>query len=143
MKRLFLIPVIIIVLLSGCLLSGCLLQINPNSQEAKYETFGRNLGTYVKNKHPEFVAKSNTYVKGVLELSDEELIGDNVLQTAYDYAMENYPNDAELILLVKSGLDVYGVTIDLSKVLPDSRPLYIKSVRALVKGYYEASKMEL
>ena len=124
--------------------TGCpFIQINPNDQVAKYETFGRNLGTYVKNKNPEFVAKANTYVKGVLELSDEELITSNILQTAYDYAMTNYSKDADLIFLVKSGLDLYGVTLDLSEVLPDERPLYVKSVRALVKGYYEASKPAL
>lgn len=140
MKRLFLILLAEVMLLS---FSSCLLQINPNSQEAKYETFGRNLGTYVKNKNPEFVAKSNTYVKGVLELSDEELISNNILQTAYDYAMANHSEDADLIFLVKSGLDLYGVKIDISKIMPDDRPLYVKSVRALVKGYYEASKTGL
>ena len=140
MKKVYLVLLAMVMLLS---FSSCLLQINPNNQVAKYETFGRNLGTYVKNKNPEFVAKANTYVKGVLELSNEELITSNILQTAYDYAMENYSKDADFIFLVKSGLDLYGVTIDLSKVLPDERPLYVKSVRALVKGYYETSKPAL
>ena len=140
MKRVSLF-VLAIVLVIG--LTGCLIQINPNDQVSKYETFGRNLGVYVKNKNPEFVDKANTYVKGILTLSDEELIKADVLQTAYAYAMENHSKNADLIFLIKSGLDLYGVTIDLSQVLPDERPLYVRSVRALVKGYYETSKTKL
>lgn len=140
MKRVCLVLLAMVMLVG---FTSCLIQINPNDQVAKYETFGRNLGTYVKNKNPEFVAKANTYVKGILELSDEELIKADVLQTAYDYAMENYSKNADLIFLIKNGLDLYGVKIDASKILPDDRPKYVRSIRALVKGYYEASKVGL
>ena len=141
MKRIYLFLLAMVMLVS---FTGCpFVQIDPNNQVAKYETFGRNLGTYAKNKNPEFVAEANTYVKGILELSDEELISADVLQTAYDYAMKNYPKNMDLIFLIKSGIDLYGIKIDVSKILPDERPEYVRSIRALVKGYYEASKVEL
>ena len=140
MKRVCLVLLSMVMLLS---FSSCLIQINPNDQVAKYETFGRNLGTYFKYKYPEFVVKAKPYIKGVLTLSDAELFNEDVLQVAYDYALKKYPKDRELILLAKSGIDLYGIKLDISKILPDERPLYVKGIRALLKGFYAASKTEL
>jgi len=140
MKRVCLVLLAMVMLLS---FSSCLIQIDPNNQVAKYETFGRNLGSYFKYKYPEFVVKAKPYIKGVLTLSDAELFNEDVLQLAYTYALDKYPKDRELILLVKSGIDLYGIKLDMSEILPDDRPEYVKSVRALLKGFYKTAETEL
>ncbi len=140
MKRLCL---VLLVLLVGFLPLSCLIQVNPNDQTAKYETFGRNLGTYFKNTNPEFVEKSKVYIKGALALSDADLFAADVLQTAYDYALKHNPKNAELLLIIKSGIDMFGIKIDLSKIMPDDRPKYVDGIRALLKGFAETSISKL
>ncbi len=140
MKRFW---IVLLVLFVGCIPLGCLVQINPNDQVAKYETFGRNLGTYFKNTNPEFVEKSKAYIKGALALTDAELFAADVLQTAYDYALKYNPKNAELFLLIKSGIDMFGITIGIDEIMPDDRLKYVDSVRALLKGFAETSITKL
>ena len=140
MKRVCLILLAMVMLVG---FTGCpYIQVNPNSQVAKYETFGRSLGTYFKNANPEFVEKSKAYITGALALSDADLFAANVLETAYEYAMKHGGKNKELIALIKMGFDLYGVKIDLSSIAPDDRPVYVDSVRALLKGFAETSKAE-
>jgi len=140
MKRIWLV-LLAIIMLAG--FTGCpFVQINPNSQIAKYETFGRTLGIYFKNTNPEFVKKSKAYITGALKLSDTDLFAANVLETAYEYAMKYEGKNKELITLIKMGFNLYGVKIDLSSIAPDDRPVYIDSIRALLKGFAETSKAE-
>ena len=121
-------------------ITGCLLQINPDDQVTKYETFGRNLGTYFKYEDPTFVTKVKPYITGTLSLSDIDLIKADPLQTAYDYALENRPEDRNLIMLIKSGIDLYGIKVDLSKVAPEDVPKWTQGVRALLNGFLETSQ---
>lgn len=124
-------------------LSGCpYFQINPSVDADQYETLGRDIGSYMKIKKPDKVEKAAKWVKGALLLTDEEIINQNALQLMYEYLLKEMPENAEVILLAKSTLNILGVKLNLnaSQLLPEKRPEYIKCVRGLVKGYSEATK---
>jgi len=136
MKRLFL------TLLAVCFLSvGCsMFQIDPATDAAQYEMLGRDIGSYLNVKKPEFVAQSIPWVEGALTLTDEQLINGNVLQVAYEYALKASSKDAEFILLIKSAISILGIKIDASQLLPEEKPKYVECVRGILKGYSEAIK---
>ena len=121
------------------LFSGCsVFQINPSTDEAAYETLGRDVGSYLKaTKDQEWLTESKKWVDDILLLTDEELISQNVLQTAYELLLAKYPEKAGKFLLVKSTLTILGVKINLnpSDLLPEDRPKYIACARGLLKGY--------
>ena len=118
---------------------GCsFLQINPSTDATAYENLGRDVGSYLKaTKDQEWLAESKKWVDDVLLLTDEELISQNVLQTAYELLLAKYPEKAGQFLLVKSTLTILGVKINLNPadLLPEDRPVYIACVRGLLKGY--------
>jgi len=121
-------------------LTGCkFIQVNPSLEKSNYETFGSDLGTFLKTTDPEFVVTAKPWIDGVLLMSDEQLLNANVLQTAYEYAMKTRPDDAALILLIKSGINLFGIKIDASGILPDERPAYVTNVRALIQAYSDAT----
>jgi len=136
MKRLFL-----ILLTASFLFTGCsILQISPSVDSAQYEMLGRDIGSYLNVKKPEFVAQSVPWVEGALTLTDEQLINGNVLQAAYEYALKANPEDAEFILLIKSSINILGIKIDASQLLPEEKPKYVECVRGVLKGYAAAIK---
>ena len=73
-------------------------------------------------------------------MSDQQLIDANVLKTAYEYAMKAKPDNAAMILLIKSGINLLGIKIDASNIQPDQRPAYVSHVRALMQAYSDATK---
>ena len=135
-KRLLFILIAVMFLFGGC----SFIQINPSLETANYEVFGSDLGTFLKTTDPGFVVKAKPWIDGVLMLSDEELLNANVLQVAYTYAMKVYPDDAAVILLIKSGINLLGIKIDASGILPDERPMYVTTVRALLEAYAKATE---
>lgn len=112
---------------------GCTMQ--PVKDTTRFEIFGENVGVYMKLEDPDSVAKSLPWVKAAVTLSDGDLLTADVIQTAYKYLMDNHPDDRNLILLVKSGVDLLGLKIDVSSLTPEEAEIYIKSVRAVLKGY--------
>lgn len=116
--------------------SGCsFIQLAPSKDTARFEIFGENVGVYMKLENPESTAKSMPWVKAVASLSDEDLLSADVIQTAYKYLMENHPEDRNLILLVKSGVDLLGLRIDVSSLTSDETSIYTKNTRAVITGY--------
>jgi len=101
----------------------------------RFEIFGENVGVYMKLENPDSVAKSMPWVKAVVSLSDGDLLSADVIQTAYKYLMENHPEDRNLILLVKSGIDLLGLKIDVSSLTPEEASVYTKNIRAVLNGY--------
>lgn len=136
MKRAILILIGIMFLFGGC----SFIQINPSVETENYATFGADLGTFLKTTDPGFVVKAKPWIDGVLLMTDEELLSANVLQTAYIYAMKAYPDDAAVILLIKSGINLLGIKIDASGILPDERPMHVTNVRALIQAYADATE---
>lgn len=138
MKRLFLVLLALVMVFA---FMGCsFVQINPSIESENYNTFGRDLGTYLKSKRPELVLKVKPHVDVALAMSDKELLEKNVLQTAYEYAMETYPDDADLIFVIKSGINLLGIKIDASQLTPDELPGYAKCIRAVLKGFSDVTK---
>jgi len=140
MKRSFLLLLAIIMIVG---FTGCpFLQINPSVEVDQYEMLGRDIGSYMKIKKPEIVEKVARWVKGALLLTDEEILNQDALQIMYEYLLKEMPENAEVILLAKSTLNILGVKLNLnaSQLLPEKRPEYIKCVRGLVKGYSEATQ---
>jgi len=130
-----------VLLAATFLFTGCkFITVNPSLEKANYEAFGTDIGIYLKTTEPKFVVKSKAYIEGALRLSDEELLSNNVLQVAYEAALEKNPDNAALILLIKSMINTFGIKIDASTILPDERPEYVANVRALLKAYSKATE---
>jgi len=140
MKRLFLVLLAVAFLFIGC--QNGILQINPSTDVNSYETLGRDIGAYMKVKKPEVVEKAQEWVDGALLLTDEEILSKNILQTLYEHVLTEYPENAEIIFLGKSVLNIAGVKINLdaSQLLPEEKPVYVECVRGVLKGYSEATK---
>ena len=123
--------------------TGCgIIQINPSVDVNQYETLGRDIGTYMKVKKPDVVDNVAEWVEGTLLLTDEGILDTNALQVIYEYLLKEMPEDAGVILLAKSTLNILGVKINLdaSQLLPEDRPKYVECVRGLLKGYSEVTK---
>ena len=135
MKRLYAV-LIILFFMVGCKF----VQVSPSLEAENYRVFGQDLGIYLKNTEPKFVAKSKNWVEGALKASDEELLNGNVLQVAFEYAMEKNPDNAALILLIKSMINTLGIKVDVSSIIPDERPAYVANVRALLQAYAKATE---
>lgn len=119
---------------------GCPLQINPTTEESNYATLGKDIGTLLKVTDPGFVVKSAAWVNGALLLSDAQLLEADLLQTAYEYLLAQRPDDAALVLLIKSSCNLMGIKLDVSLVSQEDLPVYFKCVRALLSGYKEVTK---
>lgn len=130
--------VFIVMSLSGC--NNKYFQINPSVETENYKMFGHDLGIFLKAKHPGIVLKIEPDIKIAVLMTDEELISGNVLQTAYVYAMKTWPEEAEMIFVAKSGINLFGIKIDISSILPEERPLYLTNVRALIVEYLKATE---
>ena len=114
---------VLFTLITACFLfTGCpeFMQINPSTDVDSYEMLGRDIGTYLKVKKPEIVEDAAKWVKGALLLTDEEILNQNALQAMYEYLLKEMPENAEVILLAKSTLNILGVKINLnaSQLLP-------------------------
>lgn len=133
----------LLILITVCFLfTGCkFIQINPSTDQMLYETLGGNIGAYLKARDPALVAKVAPHIKTALAMSNEELISENVLQVAYEYALKSRPDDAEFILLVKSTIDIFGVRLDASLLFPEEIPKYLLCVKSFLKGYSGATKV--
>ena len=134
---------LIVMLFIAFLFTGCgIIQINPSTDANNYEMLGRDIGTYMKIKKPEVVEDAADWVEAALLLTDEEILSNNALQAMYEYLLKEMPENAEIILLAKSTLNILGVKINLdaSQLLPEDRPKYVECVRGLLKGYSEATK---
>lgn len=132
---------VFVLLAIGFLFTSCkFITVNPSLEAENYRNFGTDIGIYLKTTEPKFVVKSKAYIEGALRLSDEELLSNNVLQVAYEYALEQNQDDAALILLIKSMINTFGIKIDASTILPDERPAYVANVRALLQAYSNATK---
>ena len=138
MKRLFILPLLIVFLFAGC----SIFQIDPVTDAAQYETLGRDVGIYMKAKKPDVVERAAKWVDGALLLTDEEILSKNALQTMYEYLLKEMPENAEIILLTKSTLNILGVKFNLnaSGLLPEDMQKYVDCVRGVLKGYSEATK---
>ena len=126
------------------LLTGCppFIQINPSTDVNNYEMLGRDIGTYMKVIKRDVVEDAAGWVAAALLLSDEEILSQNALQAMYEYLLKEMPENAEVMLLAKSTLNILGVKINLdaSQLLPEDRPKYVECVRGLLKGYSESTK---
>lgn len=134
---------LIVMLFIAFLFTGCgILQINPSVDVNQYEILGRDIGTYMKVKKPDIVEDVAMWVEGALLLTDEEILNQNALQVMYEYLLKEMPENAEVILITKSTLNILGVKINLdaSQLLPEDRPKYVECVRGLLKGYSESTK---
>jgi len=131
MRKLILILMAMVFLFFGC----SFVQLTPSEDTVRFEIFGENVGVYMKLENPDSVAKSMPWVKAVVSLSDGDLLSADVIQTAYKYLMENHPEDRNLILLVKSGIDLLGLKIDVSSLTPEEASVYTKNIRAVLNGY--------
>ncbi len=128
-KWIFFLPAILFLI--GC----SYVQLTPSKDTARFEIFGENVGVYMKLENPDSVAKSLPWVQAVSDLSDGELLSADVIQTAYKYLMANHAKDRNLILLVKSGVDLLGLRIDISDLKPEEASAYTKNIRAVITGY--------
>ena len=139
MKRLFLVLLAIAFLFIGC---PPFIEINPSIDVNQYEILGRDIGTYMLVKKPEVVEDAAKWVKAALLLTDEEILSQNALQSMHEYILQEMPENAEIILLAKSTLNILGVklNLDASQLLPEDRPKYVECVRGLLKGYSESTK---
>ena len=130
-------------IIAGCFLfTGCgILQINPSTDVDSYEMLGRDIGTYMKVKKPDVVEDAAKWVEGALLLTDEEILNQNALQVMYEYLLKKFPENAEIILITKSTLNILGVklNLDASQLFPEDRPKYVECVRGLLKGYSEST----
>jgi len=136
-RRLFL------VLLTGVIafiFTSCsFIQIKPSVETDKYYIFGRDLGTYLKNKRPHLISEVTPYVSVALDMSNEKLLETNVLQTAFEYVMEKWPDDSDLIFAVKSLINLLGIKIDVSQFAPEELPTYAKCIRAVLRGFADVT----
>lgn len=124
-------------------LTGCkFIQINPSTDVNSYEMLGKDIGIYMKVKRPDVVKEAKDWVDDALILTDEEILSKNALQVMYEHVLTEYPENAEIIFLSKSVLNLAGVKINLdaSQLLPEEKPIYVECVRGLLKGYSEATK---
>ena len=128
-----------ILLATGC--QNGIIQINPSTDVDRYEALGKDIGGYMKIYEPKAVADAADWVKGALLMSDEELLSKDALQVMYEYILER-ASHPEVVLLAKSTLSVFGVKVNLNagQLLPDEKPVYLKCVRGLLKGYSKATK---
>ena len=140
MKRLLFVLITVCFLFTGC--QNGILQINPSTDVSRYEALGGTVGAYLKAKKPEVVKDAAEWVSGALLMTDEEILSKNVLQTMYEYLLNKMPENAEIVLIGKSIVDIAGVQInmDASQLLPDKKPVYVECVRGFLKGYSEATK---
>ena len=137
---------LLFVIIAVCFLfTGCqngILQINPSVDVDQYEMLGRDIGTYMKVRRPEVVKDAADWIKAALLLTDEEILSQNALQAMYEYLLKEMPENAEVILLAKSTLNILGVklNLDASQLLPEDRPKYVECVKGLLRGYSESTK---
>ena len=139
MKRLIVVFIAVCFLFVGC--QNGIIQINPSVDVDRYEALGKDIGGYMKIYEPEAVADAADWVEDALLMSDDELLSKDALQIMYEYILER-ASHPEVVLLAKSTLSVFGVKVNLNagQLLPDEKPVYLKCVRGLLKGYSEATK---
>lgn len=135
---------LLILIIAACFIfTGCkFIQISPSVEADQYEMLGRDIGSYMKVKKPDVVKDAADWVKGALLLTNEELLDKNILQTMYEYLLKEMPDNAEVILLAKSTLNILGVKFNLNAklIFPEDVPEYILCVRGLLQGYSDATK---
>lgn len=136
MKKLFIMILAFALILS---LAGCgAIQFKPSEDVARYEAFGGTVGGYMKAKNPEDVIKTLPHVKAVYKMSDGEIASADVVQVAYQYFLKEHPEDATLTAMIKGGIDLLGLNVNLSYAGPVEVERYAKLIRAVLKGYLGA-----
>jgi len=124
------------ILLVFLLIAGCAgFDISLSTDTENYEAFGQTIGGYYKAKHPEDVAETLPWVRAALDLTNEEFTEADIIGVAYTFMMEKHPEDAELFALIKAGLDLLGLKITIDLENPEAVEKYIKTSKALLKGY--------
>ncbi len=128
-----------VILLAVLFLSGCgYITIKPTGELTQYKSFGGTVGGYMKAKNPQGAIETIPYAEAALELSDLDLASADIIQAGYELALKEYPDDVELIALIKGGLDLLGLQFDISIAAPEEIERYAVGVRAVLEGYLGA-----
>ncbi len=128
-----------VILVAVLFLTSCAyISIKPTGELTQFKAFGGTVGGYMKAKNPQSVIKTIPYVEAALELSDLDLASADIIQTGYEFALKEYPNDVELIAMIKGGLDLLGLQFDISIAVPGEVEQYAVRIRAVLEGYLGA-----
>jgi hypothetical protein len=118
---------VLIFMVSGC--AG----FSIKSSDINFETLGVTLGGYMKIKHPDTVQETLPWVEGVVSMVGEDILEIDPISQAYIFLLKEFPEDAELLMLVKTVTDAFSLQFEIDGELNDNK--YVEMVRDLLKGY--------
>jgi hypothetical protein len=123
-------------------LAGCAsLNITIDKDKQNFETLGQTIGAYMRIKHESAATKTIPWVEGVLSMTDEEFVEQDPITVGYTFLLNEFPDDAEMLMLVKATIDAFGISIshNLDGEIINKNE-YIEVSRAMLKGYLRGVK---
>jgi hypothetical protein len=132
---------VIAVAISTLVLGGCAgVSVRLDDGKRNFETLGYTIGVYMKTKHESSALKTIPWVEGVMSLSDDEFLAQDPITVAYTFLMNEFPDDADMLMLVKATVDAFGVVIVVDETEEINKNKYVKMSKALLSGYLKGVK---
>jgi hypothetical protein len=121
-------------------LIGCAgFSISTNTNQPNLEALGSTLGTFMKIKHEDTVLKTIPWVEGMLLLTDDEFVAQDPIAVAYEFLLKEFPDDAEIITLLKATVDAFGISVTVDGEINENK--YIQMAKELFKGFLKGVKV--